>query len=1018
MKKIVTFRRLLAAVVAIVLVLTGPAAAVSWDDVEAGQGGAPSAEPAAQLRSGSPASSGSPGPDEAMAPELILPSFTARQPAAQPRGLEVTSEPEADAAELELTIPGVTEWLVGEDIEIPVTATAPEGVDLGGVVVELWEAWTISYPEDGAPVFVDGYPLPAGDPVTAVLNGDGKATLLLPAGVLEAAFGLDPEAYPLLTMLFAGAPDGGDIATDLAVRVIDQGHRGLADAASNVTALTVAPAEPALTLDGPEVLIWGEDLTLTAELGLPEGWFSADDLREILDFMRGGGFPVPDFPAGEITLYAADDTGFERPFASVDLAEADALSTELVIPAASLADSTEYEFVAVFSGTRYFTEAVSAGHQAAFDLVDVSVAIPETLSWYPFDELEVPVTVTAPEGLGLEGVVVELWEEAHTDLSGYENDERRLELIDGTPVTAELNADGTATFVLSNQVGDGPPPAELAAALIMASGGDVWPLTARIPASAAHGVAASRSNVLEVRPGPAEPGLTLDGPSAADWGQDVELTAEVLLPEEWPEEGTLRELLNEMAEFFDVNPDFPGGQLNLHEASDAGWNNPIAVVDLAETDSLTAELTVPADRLSAGENRFVVVYSGTSYFTQAQSQTVTVTVTLTEATPVEPGFDEETGVLDIPEVEGVEYRIGEDVVTGTVIVEHGKSVTVSAVALPGYALAEDAAAEWTFTRPEEGDGGGEPTPEPTTEPVPEPTTPAPTEPVPTTPAPTEPAPTGPTTEPTEPEPTGPTTPTEPGPTTAPTEPGPTTPTPTTPTPTTPAPTTAPTEPGPTGPTEPGPTTVPTEPEPTTPAPTEPEPTQPEPTEPEPTEPEPTQPGGGVSVEVESGRPGDPIVVTGLAEYEGQTVSAELHSDPVDLGTAIVQDGTAVFAVPEDIAPGNHTLFVYSATGEVLYEGRFEVLAETGAPAPTEPAPAEPTPGEPAPGGPGPDEAETSEPAPGAPGGSGSAGSSGAGGAGGPAGPLPRTGGELAALALGLILLAFGGGTLYLARRRR
>lgn len=33
-------------------------------------------------------------------------------------------------------------------------------------------------------------------------------------------------------------------------------------------------------------------------------------------------------------------------------------------------------------------------------------------------------------------------------------------------------------------------------------------------------------------------------------------------------------------------------------------------------------------------------------------------------------------------------------------------------------------------------------------------------------------------------------------------------------------------------------------------------------------------------------------------------------------------------------------------------------------------------------------------------------------------PLPRTGGELAALTLGLILLAFGGGALYLTRRRR
>ncbi|GAB3045874.1 hypothetical protein [Sediminivirga luteola] len=204
----------------------------------------------------------------------------------------------------------------------------------------------------------------------------------------------------------------------------------------------------------------------------------------------------------------------------------------------------------------------------------------------------------------------------------------------------------------------------------------------------------------------------------------------------------------------------------------------------------------------------------------------------------------------------------------------------------------------------------DPDPEPTPEPTTEPTTPPTTEP--TTPPTTEPTP-EPTTEPTEPEPTTPAPtepePTEPEPTSTPTEPEPTTPEPTEPEPTTPGP---------------------TEPEPTTPAPTEPEPTSPEPTEPEPTtpgptEPEPTQPGDEVSVEQVSGKPGDPIVVTGLQEYEGQTVSAELHSDPVDLGTALVQDGTAGFTVPE-VAPGNHTLFVYDAAGDVLYEGPFEVLA--------------------------------------------------------------------------------------------
>ncbi|GAB3045210.1 hypothetical protein [Sediminivirga luteola] len=190
-----------------------------------------------------------------------------------------------------------------------------------------------------------------------------------------------------------------------------------------------------------------------------------------------------------------------------------------------------------------------------------------------------------------------------------------------------------------------------------------------------------------------------------------------------------------------------------------------------------------------------------------------------------------------------------------------------------------------------------------TEPEPEPTTPAPTEPEPTTPVPTEPEPTTPA--PTEPEPTTP-APTEPEPTTDPTEPAPTT-----------------------DPTEPEPTTDPTEPEPTTPAPTEPEPTTPAPTEPTT---DPTEPGTGIQVDVTSGHPGDPITVTGLEEYEGDELRGQFNSDPVDLGTATVDEGAVTFTVPE-IDAGEHTFTVFQ--GEtVVFSTPFEVLADD---APAEPA---------------------------------------------------------------------------------
>ncbi|GAB3045217.1 hypothetical protein GCM10027079_07270 [Sediminivirga luteola] len=160
----------------------------------------------------------------------------------------------------------------------------------------------------------------------------------------------------------------------------------------------------------------------------------------------------------------------------------------------------------------------------------------------------------------------------------------------------------------------------------------------------------------------------------------------------------------------------------------------------------------------------------------------------------------------------------------------------------------------------------------------------------------------------------------------------------------PEPTDAPGEPEPTdAPGEPGPTDAPTV-EPTAPAPS-PEPTDEPTAEPseQPSEPgspgepgQPAEPGEDITVEVDAGKPGAPIRVSGLDAYEGQEIRAELHSEPVDLGAVTVRDGVAVFTVP-DIAPGTHTLFVFDAEGTVLYEGEFEVLAADDPGTPAEPS---------------------------------------------------------------------------------
>ena len=58
-----------------------------------------------------------------------------------------------------------------------------------------------------------------------------------------------------------------------------------------------------------------------------------------------------------------------------------------------------------------------------------------------------------------------------------------------------------------------------------------------------------------------------------------------------------------------------------------------------------------------------------------------------EVTPEVPVLDMATGVVTIPSVTGVDYKVGEDVVQDSVNVEPGQTITVTAVAKEGYVLA-------------------------------------------------------------------------------------------------------------------------------------------------------------------------------------------------------------------------------------------------------------------------------------------------------------------------------------------
>lgn len=80
-----------------------------------------------------------------------------------------------------------------------------------------------------------------------------------------------------------------------------------------------------------------------------------------------------------------------------------------------------------------------------------------------------------------------------------------------------------------------------------------------------------------------------------------------------------------------------------------------------------------------------------------------------QVTPQAPEFDEEQGILSIPDVEGVQYAVDGGAASGEVGLEPGESVTVTAEAEEGYEFLDDATTEWEFTA-EDDDGEERPAP--------------------------------------------------------------------------------------------------------------------------------------------------------------------------------------------------------------------------------------------------------------------------------------------------------------------
>ncbi|MFB6612034.1 GH92 family glycosyl hydrolase [Agromyces sp. NPDC056379] len=78
----------------------------------------------------------------------------------------------------------------------------------------------------------------------------------------------------------------------------------------------------------------------------------------------------------------------------------------------------------------------------------------------------------------------------------------------------------------------------------------------------------------------------------------------------------------------------------------------------------------------------------------------------------------------------------------------------------------------------------------------------------------------------------------------------------------------------------------------------------------------------------TGRPGDMVTLTGEGFAPGETVTVEIHSDPITVGTVEVDRLGALqfeFAVPDGLPVGEHRIVVTGETSAVPAEFAFEVL---------------------------------------------------------------------------------------------
>ena len=132
-----------------------------------------------------------------------------------------------------------------------------------------------------------------------------------------------------------------------------------------------------------------------------------------------------------------------------------------------------------------------------------------------------------------------------------------------------------------------------------------------------------------------------------------------------------------------------------YESVDITVNDEVlAVLETDEEGYVNEEITIPED-LDAGEHTMTVTG-------QESGETVNLSFTVLEQdedtviTPDAPQYNRDDNTVTLPDVEGVEYSVDGEPVSGTLdIPEDGLTITVSA--LEGFVLSEDAVTEWVYT---------------------------------------------------------------------------------------------------------------------------------------------------------------------------------------------------------------------------------------------------------------------------------------------------------------------------------